>query len=180
MACVRRRLFNLLTLLSLVICVAAVTLWVRSYRWMDQLRWWSPPDTVLAACSDHGRVALALAVGLRHSKWGCEREARDVAGQPGVWERDAHSANYHVGVLGFGYANADRVEGIAERLRLVTLPHWFLCLALAALPVVRLARTLRRRRHAAAGLCVRCGYDLRASPGRCPECGETVASNPAR
>ena len=31
------------------------------------------------------------------------------------------------------------------------------------------ARVVRSRRRN--GLCPRCGYDLRQSPGRCPECG---------
>jgi hypothetical protein len=42
---------------------------------------------------------------------------------------------------------------------------------LGALALPGLAAWVRQRRRVARGLCRRCGYDLRATPGRCPECG---------
>jgi hypothetical protein len=46
-------------------------------------------------------------------------------------------------------------------------------LTLVTAGVLRHRAESRRRR---AGRCVRCGYDLRATPGRCPECGQAPAS----
>jgi hypothetical protein len=51
----------------------------------------------------------------------------------------------------------------------VFVPIWLAMLLVGAVPF---ARRLRRRR--AVGVCSRCGYDLRATPGRCPECGEAA------
>ena len=58
----------------------------------------------------------------------------------------------------------------------VAVPMWVLLLALAAVPGWHFWGRPRRerRRRERLGLCLRCGYDLRASSDRCPECGEPV------
>ena len=58
----------------------------------------------------------------------------------------------------------------------VSCPHWAVALAAVVLPALRLTGLWRMRRRRTAGLCRACGYDLRATPGRCPECGKAVAA----
>jgi hypothetical protein len=63
------------------------------------------------------------------------------------------------------------------RTTTVSIPNWSILALLAGPLVIAGIRWRRRRwiaRQNAKGLCVKCGYDLRATPERCPECGRPV------
>jgi hypothetical protein len=52
---------------------------------------------------------------------------------------------------------------------IIAMPFWFIFAAFALIPVAHLL--WRHRKNVTPGSCVRCGYDVRATPERCPECG---------
>ncbi len=62
------------------------------------------------------------------------------------------------------------------------LPSWIWWLPyslVVGVPIVGIVSGIRRERRQQLrrehGLCVSCGYDLRASPHRCPECGRETS-----
>ena len=80
---------------------------------------------------------------------------------------------------GWGWSSSSR----AIRLRLGrengdgwmwTLEYWKLALLALLVPAYRVYVALQSRRRVSAGLCIACGYDLRASKDRCPECGAAI------
>ncbi len=98
-------------------------------------------------------------------------------------EADACDENLWWGRLGFGWENSrplppypQNFSGGGGRLA-CTVPVSAIFFPLLILPAFKLRTLIRRRRGIAAGKCVRCGYDLRASAGRCPECGLDAMSH---
>jgi hypothetical protein len=60
----------------------------------------------------------------------------------------------------------------------IACPDWFLLTAFA-IPLLSTVRRWRRKRtRQRKGLCLTCGYDLRATKARCPECGTDVPRAP--
>jgi hypothetical protein len=182
-----RRLFTLLSALSLLLCVAVAVLWVRSHSAGDKVSygWTALPETrqvTLLGYTNRGMLFLSR-YDVRFSGpippgfWG------DPAGRL-RWEQyrpyppSAPADRY---LLGFRATDASRSTALSdppgvarvERWRIVAVPLWVPLLALGIWPAARLWLWRRRRgaRRLAKGLCPSCAYDLRATPGRCPECG---------
>jgi len=191
-----RILLNALIALSLLLWVATVVLWVRSYSAIDQFYLRSFVDE-----RQGGREVTWLKQYLFESASGRIHVARfqvvQDRWQPGdgktyrqVMEPQMQDNPFHVATpLGqpvrqylrlstpaehqwwpFGYhAESDPTSG--KDMWVVAVPHWATAMLFAAFPAVWGWRRLRRRGRDRVGLCPECGYDLRATPDRCPECG---------
>jgi len=175
LAILRRRTFTALSVLSLLLSAATVTLWVRSH-WQRDTIFHRSVDSNLAlhvqtAVSQRGLLIVAAST---HSfprdrpPLGWWRYASQVSDVDLYLDQFDSSAGGSGLVLGFGFRSIVE-SGITYGA--TALPHWFLALLFAILPVLHLRAAIRSRRLNRAGHCPRCGYDLRATPQRCPECG---------
>ena len=184
-----RRLFPILSTLSLLLSVAVVLLWLRSmlvgdtfYRHYFQdeggFTMWNMDLVVIG----RGGVAFQRRVYPRspagpiplrpqYGPWPFHRTMRP---------EYPYFTYLHKPKLGFVWVRSEQRHpngGTSRDVQLV-VPFWAILLLVLppALLTVRRHVILARRKRL--GLCPACNYDLRATPDRCPECGTTTATSP--
>ena len=181
-----RRLFILLSLLSLILCLALIAMSVRGF-WRHDLFEYSDggvrDHTGFRASVFESRwtgTSLFLAHVSSHST----KPLRHVSPQGFHWT-SVHGLSRMYSPdrlwLGFGLPRTvngvDTLLGYTYSMSTVLIPYWFLILLTSILPALFAFRTHRarvREKRSHLGLCQTCGYDLRATPDRCPECGSPI------
>ena len=161
-----RRLLNVLTVMSLLLCVAAAALWAWSY------------DTWMVGVS-RGRVVVLVVGGpppdgeeYVRNYLRLERTAAD------AWDGLRAAVTSSHGAAGFEYHRGATLNpGSSFPFTVAMVPLWPLVPLTLALPAARLWLSRRRRKRALKGECPRCGYDLKGNvSGACPECGTPRAA----
>jgi hypothetical protein len=156
----KRRLFNAVALVSLLLALISVGLWVRSYWHVDFVWVGLPRGAELAASSSVG--ALEVSVGARNHRLPfAEAAGRRSVAMSAFMPDDVTTPWNHL--LAFNARSGGRT------FLDITVPYWFLCVCSAIAPIWALRRALQRP----ASACAACGYDLRGTPDNktCPECG---------
>lgn len=173
-----RRLFQLAAVTSLLLTLAASTLWVRSYRLMDELALRNPGGMGWVA-GLQGRLEVGLLL--------CDM-SKDPARSGVSYARDQARLPINVHIFmdteigdkdiawtwgGFAWYSKQSPSNRTFDVQVVA-PFWCIAILAATPALAWLVTRCRSRRKAIKhthGLCPKCGYDLRATPARCPECG---------
>ena len=186
----RRKLFTLAAGMSAVLFVGVCVLWVRRYSASNVLPLANAADgDRRTVAPERGRVRfirsaepLMTVVHADGSEspnqvvsppadWYVAPSTESQRFLPGVVRRDTL-----MNLLGEWRRPGPRRIGREVELSYV-LPTTLLALAPAVWGWRQVGRWRRLRRRN--GLCIRCGYDLRATPDRCPECGSSTAKEAA-
>jgi hypothetical protein len=180
-ASVKRRLFNLANIVSMILVVLAAALLVRSLAAPEE---WS----VTRVTSDVNGIKGEYIWRTARVQLTSKHLLVEYLVQPCIYPSNSRwTVNHCTGENfprgpthdEFGlihsvetYHDAEGYTGPSTTDQLV-LPTWFVLLWLAACPVFSLVSKARWRHLEPVqnAICIRCGYDLRATPDRCPECG---------
>jgi hypothetical protein len=171
----RRRLFNGLAALSLVLFVAMTALWARSYFAVEAVfrTHWDAPAQRLSnvdiGWSDgevtayYGRLAPPAQGFFPPPNIGWQHSTTHSISAGDAWWHIKHQPRT-------AFRGANGTLGWNENWNIAFRISPVAALA-ALLPGCWLLTKTRRKHSQPTGLCPDCGYDLRATPDRCPECG---------
>ena len=174
------RLLNLLTALSLLLCVAACGFWARGHwvrDWVSRLHLERNGNAVRGSEWAFWSGDGDAAVGFTRYAWVDGDEPFDVdwsRQMPVEWGWSTEAAGgsvFRPGYPGFCYSPMGNPTDPNYSVS-IGVPLWFAALAFAILPIGRGVRWRLYRGRIRTGLCPACGYNLTGNvSGVCPECG---------
>jgi hypothetical protein len=175
--------------LSLLLCLATCVEWARSYWAEDGLGFDHTDGAIYDVYFDNSLMYFDMIGTFPHEKYWVHPWQR-----PPTWDLYNEQITQETALrvwnfCGVEYARSKayiakpRCNNLASNS--VTLypilcdslwiPYWLPAVFFLILPLLTfvpgLVVRLRLRRRRQRGLCLNCGYDLRATPDRCPECG---------
>jgi len=190
----RHWLFAAVSVLSLVICIAAIIAdgvnhsttfgWTSHHTLHDA----SDPRWTLGSRNHDLVVCEGILYDMGEDSWDMRMTGRPLLDEHRVLNHaDVRGLSRDRTTYGFSWHETRRTQGVSgtfvQRYWQKSAPLWFFAVVGCIAPTAWLLTFLRIRRRAAhlrAGRCPVCGYDLRASEGRCPECGTPIPSTAVR
>jgi hypothetical protein len=166
----KRRLFRLLSALSLLLCVGTCVLWARSYWRSDGI--WITTDVdnrELQQYGSHWYKGYTAETAFGQVRFQVQWNLSVYPSTPATWSI-RWTSDEHVGFEG-------QSGGGTHTQARYRFSLWRPALAAGVTPGIFVMTRRRRRQNPGHSFCLRCGYDLRATPDRCPECG-TVPTAP--
>ena len=165
---VRRRLFTVASVLSLLPCMAAMALWIESY-WRWEAIIWHPSAPLVRLDSAAGELCVCGApnsVGFNVFPGDELNRLGGKSSEAKIW-LSAELTHQRFAWFGFAYVvNRQSIWKVS-----LYFPHWSVACFFGFLPMALGLWTIRSHRRISPTACTSCGYDLRASELRCPECG---------
>ena len=188
-----RKLFTAASALSLLLCLATVALWARTYTAQDRYQSMDHSGagqpwriSILFVQTYRGRIWVGKTEmgtiprptqGLNYFKYNDEMMSMEIQWREhprGLRSTPPQDLPPFPGMwCGFRYYPSDPSTGIAADS--LILPLWSLVLVFLILPLVWIVAAMRSRRNT--NTCNTCAYDLTGNTsGTCPECGTAVST----
>jgi hypothetical protein len=199
-------LFNLLVAISLLAGIAITSVWIRSHfvgDWISfgQIRDPSYDESFYQIDSDDGRLLFSrlhvTVTGPAPKSFQIDQDAGmtlppgfSYKSHPALVEPNK-SLRYYLGAYFYNNWSQSpfmgdpdhRFPSMGQRTEhnvLLDIPHWYFIIISCILPIWFTVRLARQHHRKQSGFCLKCGYDLRATPNRCPECGTVPTTTKAK